>query len=229
MPTNWNDFGLPTELHGSSFLDLGCWEGDVCMEAIQRGASRAVGVDLSTSPELAETLTKVPSIEFVLMDVESERFSQLGRFDIVRCGGLLYHLADPIRFLSRLPGVLAEGGTLSLETTCFVGAGDLPVALFHPGTSLRGDPSNWFSLSESMLTELLQEYGFVEIRVVNRRPSHPLNPETPHDHLVGRITVVAQLGTLRNRNRRKFAPRRPTFMPLGTTGGSRREPRSRGE
>ena len=37
-----------------SFLDVGCWEGVHCAEAVRRGADSVVGVDICTCPDLTD-------------------------------------------------------------------------------------------------------------------------------------------------------------------------------
>ena len=47
-PSRWEQFRLPVELAGKSFLDVGCWEGVHCAEAVRRGADSVVGLDICT-------------------------------------------------------------------------------------------------------------------------------------------------------------------------------------
>ena len=54
----WRAHGLPERLDGKSFLDIGCWEGDICVEAMRRGAKDVVGVDFCVCDDLVETLDK---------------------------------------------------------------------------------------------------------------------------------------------------------------------------
>src|SRR5213082_1943251 len=70
---NWDRYGLPADMTGKTFLDVGCWEGVNCAEAVRRGASQVVGVDLCTSDELRENVEKF-GFEFVQMDILSEKW-----------------------------------------------------------------------------------------------------------------------------------------------------------
>ena len=51
--SRWEQFRLPVELNDRTFLDVGCWEGMHCAEAVRRDAAQVVGVDLCTSDDLA--------------------------------------------------------------------------------------------------------------------------------------------------------------------------------
>jgi 2-polyprenyl-3-methyl-5-hydroxy-6-metoxy-1,4-benzoquinol methylase len=87
----WELFRLPEDMTGKSFLDVGCWEGHRCVDALLRGAAHAVGVDLCTSQALRDNLREY-NFEFVQTDIFSEKFLQLDRYDVVLCSGVLYHV-----------------------------------------------------------------------------------------------------------------------------------------
>src|SRR3954469_6566143 len=83
-PSRWERFRLPVELEGRSFLDVGCWEGVHCAEAVRRGASETVGVDICTGRELKRNVERY-GFDFIQLDVFGESFLGLGRFDVVLC------------------------------------------------------------------------------------------------------------------------------------------------
>ena len=68
----WQRYSLPEDMTGKTFLDVGCWEGVNCAEAMTRGAKRVVGVDLCTSEPLRENVERY-GFEFVQLDVLSEK------------------------------------------------------------------------------------------------------------------------------------------------------------
>ena len=105
---------------GLTFLDVGCWEGVNCAEAVRRGADRVVGIDLCTSDELRRNVENF-GFEFVQMDVLSEKWLELDAFDVVLCSGVLYHVENVISLLFRLRTVTRE--LLVLETAGLSGTG----------------------------------------------------------------------------------------------------------
>ena len=70
-------FRLPVELEGRSFLDVGCWEGVHCADAVRRGASEVVGIDICTGDGLAANVERY-GFEFLQMDVFGEHFRASG-------------------------------------------------------------------------------------------------------------------------------------------------------
>lgn len=94
---------FPKDLSGKSVLDVGCNFGYFCFEAIKRGASRVLGVDVDPDTVrkarlLADCLGA--GVEFRLCNIESEPLEET--FDYVLCLNLLHHLKAPIALLDRL-------------------------------------------------------------------------------------------------------------------------------
>jgi len=94
---------FPEDMSGKTVLDVGCWHGFFCFEALKRGATLAVGVDVD--PEairrarlLAECLGS--SSQFRVMDIDTDPLEE--RFDYVLCLNLLHHLRNPIAVLDKL-------------------------------------------------------------------------------------------------------------------------------
>jgi SAM-dependent methyltransferase len=92
-------------------LDLGCLEGIMALELAMHGAS-AVGVEIREAHVLKARFCKealdLPRIEFRQDDVRNVSEETYGRFDVVLCSGLLYHLpaADAARLLERLSAMV---------------------------------------------------------------------------------------------------------------------------
>jgi SAM-dependent methyltransferase len=166
--SHWTLWQLPDDLSGRSFLDVGCWEGHRCADAVMRGASEVVGVDLCVSPTLRTNVER-HGFDFLQLDVLSEKFLELDRYDVVLCAGLLYHVENPMSLCFRLRKCARE--LLVLETAVHEIEEDRPLLLFHPGDDLGGNPSNWWTPNERGLGDMLETAGFVEPRVVHRTPS----------------------------------------------------------
>lgn len=212
----WQRHGLPERLDGHSFLDVGCWEGFVCAEAVRRGASPVVGIDYCTSPDLADTIAHF-GFAFIQMDLLSEKALQLPEFDVVHCAGVLYHVENPLSLLFRLRKLCRFGGMLHLETSYAVGPTEQPVMVFHPGSSLDDNPSNWWSPTESCLREMLSVVGLTELEVTFRT-----TPRRRSEFTMGRIGVKGRVANTPAQISQKMLPRRPSLMPLAPDLGNRR-------
>lgn len=163
----WLRFGLPEDMTGKTFLDVGCWEGVMCAEAVERGAERVVGVDLCTSEPLAVNVEKF-GFEFVQLDVLSEKWLELDTFDIVLCSGVLYHVENVISLLFRLRRVTGE--LLVLETATREHDVDAPVLTFKPSDERTNNPSNWWVPNMACLTDMVLACGFADPTVAWERP-----------------------------------------------------------
>jgi SAM-dependent methyltransferase len=161
----WRKFQLPEDMTGKTFLDVGCWEGANCVQAVRRGASQVVGVDLCTSDELAENVERF-GFEFLQLDVLSEKWLELDTFDVVLCAGVLYHVENVISLLLRLRRVTS--GCLYLETAIKDIGGDTPLMVFKSDDEVN-NPSNWWVPNKRGLYAMLETCGFAEIEDVYER------------------------------------------------------------
>jgi len=91
------------DFKGKSVLDIGCFLGYFCHEAVRRGAGRVVGIDvdenrLRQARLLAECLN-LP-IEYQRIDIEQD--DPPGQFDIILLLNVLHHIRNPISLLDKL-------------------------------------------------------------------------------------------------------------------------------
>jgi 16S rRNA (guanine966-N2)-methyltransferase len=113
-------FAILGEIEGASVLDLFCGTGALAIEAVSRGASRAVLVDKQTS--LAKRNVGLVGLadrcHVVRSDVPRYLRRAADRFDLVFCDPP-YRLADRLEgeIDSLVPGRLAEGGRLITESS----------------------------------------------------------------------------------------------------------------
>lgn len=123
-------------------LDIGCAVGRSSFE-LTKMASEVIGIDFSQSfIDVAEEIRQGKEIIYrrynemhlpeslqvrLNGEVKLERVSfeqgdamnlrgDLGRFDLVHAANLLCRLTEPLKFLNRLPDLVAEGGTLIIAT-----------------------------------------------------------------------------------------------------------------
>ena len=151
----WELYGLPQDMAGKTFLDVGCWGGGFCKVAVQKGATVAVGIDPVPSPFWNKY--EHPQIEFLIMDIFNPNFLGLPVFDVVLCAGVLYHVSDPVGLLRRLR--MKTGDLLFLETVITT-TYPFPYLRYCDGAALDNNPSNWFVPNKAFLRAILPEVGF---------------------------------------------------------------------
>lgn len=196
----WTRYQLPDDMTGKSFLDVGCWEGVNCAEAVKRGATQVVGVDLCTSDELRKNVDEY-GFEFVQMDVLSEKWLELDTFDIVLCGGVLYHVENVISLLFRLRRV--TGQKLFLETAVRHIELDAPALLFHPSDERTRNPSNWWVPNPAAVFDMLAACGFKDVETTWEKRKGGTG---------GRLCV--QASPTRQESYDRILPRKAESMPL---------------
>jgi tRNA (mo5U34)-methyltransferase len=95
-------------LAGRRVLDLGCNAGFWALAALRRGADFVLGVDARRMHlEQAKLVFEVEGVDaaryrFVEADLMAADWAAWGRFDVVLCLGLLYHVDRPVELLARI-------------------------------------------------------------------------------------------------------------------------------
>lgn len=158
-------------------LECGCLEGGhTALLGRLYPTARIVAVDVrETNLARARLLTSVAGIsppEFRCLDLEEDELSDMGRFDLVVCIGLLYHLREPWRFLNRL-GPLAD--QLWIWTQICAEADAVPEGGFRGRRYIEGPTDHALSAvrAESFfptlgsLGDMLLTAGFAELRLMN--------------------------------------------------------------
>lgn len=217
---SWEALRLPESMSGKTFVDIGCWEGSMCAQALTRGATYSLGIDYCSSPELSKNVDE-HGFSFLQLDIFSEKFLSLPEFDVVLCAGVLYHVENPKSLISRLRKLCHKGSELYIETTYFKGESDRPLMLYHPGDSLESNVSNWWSPSERCLTLMLLESSFTDVEVVYRPEIEYVTDDVPSSE-IGRIGLRAIASDIASQSLLKALPRRPEYMPDSACRGSRR-------
>jgi len=186
-------------------LDVGCFEGQWSFEAERRGAA-VVAIDyLLKDPRarLSERGVKeLPTFRLAHAilgsrveyrpDLSVYDVGRLGQrdFDVVVFCGVYYHLKHPLLALSRLRGVMREGGTLIVEGPVIEGPRDAYARFFYHDV-LADDHSNWWVPTLPCLLEWIECSYFEIVRV-----SDPALPEKRST--LARRTVLARAVTRRD-------------------------------
>jgi SAM-dependent methyltransferase len=103
---------LYTSVADRTFLDVGAADGYESRALALRGARRTVAVEGKQTP-FEQALAAKETLGLANHDVrmlDARRIDEhdLGRFDVVLCFGLLYHMANPFNLLRRLRAVTRE-------------------------------------------------------------------------------------------------------------------------
>ena len=100
---------FPDDMTGKTVLDIGCKQGFFCFEALKRGATKVLGIDVDPeSIKKARLLADCLGVEasFELLDIETDPIHE--KFDYVLCLNVLHHLNNPIAVLDKLAAITRE-------------------------------------------------------------------------------------------------------------------------
>ena len=152
----------------SNALDAGCGVGFFSQMLAECGLN-VCGFD-ARAKNVEEAQRRFPGIPFGLADVEDRGVLQLGRFDLVLCFGLLYHLENPLLAIRNLRAITEK--CLLLESMC--------VPEERPAFLLREEPGQQDQSvtdvacypSQSGLVKMLYRSGFKNVYRVAELPDH---------------------------------------------------------
>lgn len=135
---------LLPDFKGKSLLDLGCGFGWHCAYALEQGAGKAVGVDIS-SRMLAVGRQKFPEVTFIEKPLEEISFPEKS-FDII-ISSLAFHYLKSIDDICRnAAGWLRPGGSFVFSVE-------------HPIFTAQG-PQDWFYGSDGSKLHLAGGFIF---------------------------------------------------------------------
>jgi SAM-dependent methyltransferase len=192
---------LELPLAGSRVLDVGCGVGHLAAELVNLGFS-VVCVD-GREENVASLRSRYPSLAAHVADVETGALHLLGRFDVVLCYGLLYHLENPIKALRNIESICGEA--LLLET--MICDHSLPVLRIEDDTlsSNQGLRGIGCRPSPGYLAVALSRVGFRHVYAPRVPPNHPdfqfewrNNLDSTRDGRNMRCVFVASKKELRN-------------------------------
>jgi tRNA (mo5U34)-methyltransferase len=131
---------IPPDLSGQRVLDIGAWDGYFSFEFERRGAN-VLAIDTYAWDHggldcfLFARDYFHSKVEYRRMDVHDLSPEAIGRFDLVFCAGVLYHMRNPLIGLERIRSVTAGRGRLVLETHSLLPALHdwVPLITFFPG------------------------------------------------------------------------------------------------
>ena len=123
-------FSLLPPLEGKTVIDLGCGYGEHCMEYIQRGAAKVVGIDISEKMlVVAKAENSHPKITYLHMAME-DLSSIEERFDVAASSLAIHYVEDYKTLVHDVRGLLNDGGLFIFSQE-------------HPVNSCYGGGERW--------------------------------------------------------------------------------------
>jgi len=164
-------FDLPEDLSGKRVLDIGPWDGFFAFEMERRGAEVfAIDyVDLDTFRALHRHLGS--KIQYERMDIYELSPERVGKFDIVLCLGVLYHLKHPLLALEKICAITKD--RCIIESFAVDAAArqrgenpPIPYFEFYEYDELAGQTDNWCGPTVGALEALIRCAGFASAQVL---------------------------------------------------------------
>ena len=177
---------LKPALRLSTAVDAGCGVGFFSQTLVECGLCTC-GFD-ARAENVEEARRRFPGIPFELADLEAREISKLGRFDLVLCFGLLYHLENPAQAIRNL-GAITEK-CLVLESMCLPEERCSLLLRQEPKQEDQSVTELACYPSENSLVKMLYRAGFVKVYRVTPLPDHDDFRET-REHTQRRTVLVA--------------------------------------
>ena len=150
-------------------VDVGCGLG-FFSNHLQDLGLQVTGVD-GRLENAQEASKRFPSIKFQQCDAEDWSLRQLGKFDLVFCFGLLYHLQNPLLTISHLHAM--SNKLLLVEGVIFPGNDPVMGLVDEGATEDQGLEHFAFYPTETCLIKMLYRVGFPYVYEFAVMPDHP--------------------------------------------------------
>lgn len=173
------------DIRGRRILDVGTADGFFAFKCESLGAE-VVAIDHKghnvTGFETAKRILG-SNVEYVVANVYDLDPKEFGRFDIVLCLGVVYHLRHPLLALDRLRAMVEPGGALAVESLVCdehlytareqysslrelaPKLSGIPIAQFLPAYRYSDDATNKWSPNLEGLKAMVEDAGFAAERV----------------------------------------------------------------
>lgn len=152
-------FGFPTDFTGKTVLDVGCNAGFYSFAAKLRGAASVLGIDFFQhcidQATFVREILRV-DVDFRLGDGEALRDGR-EPFDIVINTGVLYHLQNPMGFLSNMARLTRE--FMFVESEMLIDPKYSEYAWFIE-KEYCGDNSSWWLYGPACVVNMARAAGF---------------------------------------------------------------------
>jgi SAM-dependent methyltransferase len=152
-------FGFPKDLTGKTVLDIGCNAGFYSFAAKLRGARSVLGVDpFPHCVDQAVLMRDILRLDVDFRQGNGETFhDDKAPFDFVIDTGVLYHLQNPMQFLSNMARLTGE--LMFLESEMLIDPAHSEYAWFIE-REYCGDSSNWWICGPECVVRMARAAGF---------------------------------------------------------------------
>lgn len=166
--------GFLEQFRGRRILEVGPKHGEDSRLLAMLDPAELVLIDLPEKRAVVETwlpavqaACPVRYVEANLLYLPADECSDLGRFDLIFCLGVVYHNVEQLRLLRRLFNLCATGGVLVLEssTTRDRRLADLNVVEVHWPSPYRETTTITHHPSRRALRSWLEMVGFTEVAI----------------------------------------------------------------
>jgi len=158
---------LEEVINQSSILDIGCGNGIYSVEAIDKGASKVLGVDVAEDMiricnEISKSKSLDNSLEFLVSNfpLEPELKEQIGYFDYAIVMGVMDYVYEPIPFLKQLKELTQKKALITFPGGKFI---RYNLRKYRYKALGRVDVMGY--TSEEKIRSLLLEAGFTDIKI----------------------------------------------------------------
>jgi SAM-dependent methyltransferase len=154
--------------HLHTALDLGCGVG--YFSAMLQGLGMQVTAMDGRAENIAKARDRHSGIDFRVVDAEDPSLATLGRFDLVCCLGLLYHLENPLRAFRNLHAL--TGKILIVES--IVIPEELPFLILMDEENVEDQSPRALSCypSEGAVIKMAYRAGFPHVYRFRELPNH---------------------------------------------------------
>jgi SAM-dependent methyltransferase len=170
-------------------LDVGCGLGHFS------GLLHSIGLQVSAvdgrQGNVEEGQRRYPQISFRQFDAEDFALRELGKFDLVFCFGLLYHLENPMLTIRHLHAMTKA--LLLVEAVTFPGQEPIMALVDEGNTEDQGLNHLAFYPTEACLVKMLYRSGFTDVYGLKTQPDHP----EYHERINNRRTRTMLAATFR--------------------------------
>lgn len=151
----------------SKAIDLGCLEGGHSVELARMGFD-TIGLEARTENivNCKNLLNYLRGLPLMFVQDDARNILDYGKFDVVFCAGLLYHLDDPISMINRMYNTTNNGGICIINTH------------YAPEYSLRYQ-LGW--LNNKIIAPIQKRFN-----ILNYRHNYRLSPLTTNEGYRGR-------------------------------------------
>ena len=150
-------------------LDLGCGLGHYS-EILHKYGFNVLAVD-GRAENVQEARRRYPHLKFEVADAQDAALAKLGKFDLVFCFGLLYHLENPFRVVRNIADLVDK--LTFVEGIVYPSPEPAMVLMDENHGEDEGLNFLAFYPSEACLVKMLRRAGFSECFTPNRMPDHP--------------------------------------------------------